>query len=172
LRKRARADCALAVRKIELLLSEFRTRGISMNDVQMMLDQVKAGERLREAERLELLEALDDGTRTASDLAKLLGVSERQIRRDRAKLRERYAKALQDLAIAGELYRQFQITLARMDQAIAQENYQRVRALALRWGVCEGFGKLAIQHQINEIEKVIAELKRLRSQTGVTYAIN
>jgi len=147
------------VRESELLLSEFRTRGISMNDVQMMLDQVKAGQRLRESDRLELLESLDDGTRTASDLAKLLGVTERQIRRDRAKLRERYAKALQDLAIVGELYRQFQITLSRIDQAIEQENYQRVRALAARWGVVEGFGKLAVTYQIGEIEKLIEKIK-------------
>jgi len=130
-----------------------------MNDVQMMLDQVKAGQRLRESDRLELLESLDDGTRTASDLAKLLGVTERQIRRDRAKLRERYAKALQDLAIVGELYRQFQITLSRIDQAIEQENYQRVRALAARWGVVEGFGKLAVTYQIGEIEKLIEKIK-------------
>jgi transposase-like protein len=147
------------VRKIELLLSEFRTRGISMNDVQMMLDQVKAGRRLRESDRLELLESLDNGDYSAAELARLLGVSERQVRRDRAKLRERYAKALRDLAIAGELYRQFEITLARMDQAIAQENYQRVRALALRWGVCEGFGKLAIQYQLDEMARLVEELK-------------
>jgi len=144
-----------------------------MGEVQTILDRVKAGERLRESDRLELLEALDDGTRTAADLAKLLGVTERQIRRDRAKLRERYAQALHDFAIAGELYRQFQITLSRIDQAIEQENYQRVRALAARWGVVEGFGKLAIHYQINEIEKIIEELKKLKSRTwGGSHAIN
>jgi hypothetical protein len=143
-----------------------------MGELETLLERVRAGERLRESERLELLESLDDGTRTAADLAKLLGVSERQVRRDRAKLRERYAKALQDLAIAGELYRQFQITLFRIDQAIEQENYQRVRALAARWGVCEGFGKLAIHYQLGEIEKLIEELKKLKERTGGIHAWN
>jgi transposase-like protein len=129
------------------------------DEIQTMLERVKAGERLREVERLEALESLDSGDYSAAELARLLGVSERQVRRDRAKLRERYAKALRDLAIAGELYRQFEITLARMDQAIAQENYQRVRALALRWGVCEGFGKLAIQYQLDEMARLVEELK-------------
>jgi transposase-like protein len=142
------------------------------DEIQTMLERVKAGERLREVDRLEALESLDSGDYSAAELARLLGVSERQVRRDRAKLRERYAKALRDLAIVGELYRQFEITLARMDQAIAQENYQRVRALALRWGVCEGFAKLAIHHQLGEIEKVIEELKKIRSQTGGAYAFN
>jgi hypothetical protein len=95
-----------------------------------------------------------------------LGVSERQVRRDRAKLRARYAQALRDMAIAGELYRQFEITLARMDQAIAQENYQRVRALALRWGVCESFGRLAINYQLDEMARLIEELKKLKGLTG------
>jgi predicted transcriptional regulator len=143
-----------------------------MSEIRTLLDQVKAGQRLRESDRLELLESLDDGTRTASDLAKLLGVTERQIRRDRAKLRERYAQALHDLAIAGELFREYRATLERIDRAISEGDYQRVRALAARWGVVEGFGKLAIHYQINEIEKVIEELKKIRSQTGVTYAIN
>jgi hypothetical protein len=144
-----------------------------MSEIRTLLDRVKSGQRLREAERLELLEALDSGEHTADQLAAMCGVSARQIRRDRAKLRERYAQALHDLAIAGELYRQFEITLARMDQAIAQENYQRVRALALRWGVVEGFAKLGIHYQINEIEKVIEELKKLKSRTwGGSHAIN
>jgi len=143
-----------------------------MGEVQTILDRVKAGERLRESERLELLESLDDGTRTASDLANLLGVTERQIRRDRAKLRERYAQALHDFAIAGEIFREYRATLERIDRAIADGDYQRVRALAARWGVVEGFGKLAVTYQINEIEKVIEELKKIRSQTGVTYAID
>jgi transcriptional antiterminator len=144
-----------------------------MSEIQTLLDRVKAGQRLRESERLELLESLDDGTRTASDLAKLLGVSERQIRRDRAKLRERYAQALHDLAIAGELFREYRATLERIDRAIFEGDYQKVRALAARWGVCEGFGKLAIQHQINEIEKVIEELKKLKSRTwGGSHALN
>jgi transposase-like protein len=136
------------------------------DEIQTMLERVKAGERLREVDRLEALESLDSGDYSAAELARLLGVSERQVRRDRAKLRERYAKALRDLAIAGELYRQFEITLARMDQAIAQENYQRVRALALRWGVCEGFGKLAIQYQLDEMARLIEELKKLKERTG------
>jgi transcriptional antiterminator len=141
--------------------------------VETILDRVKAGERLRESERLELLESLDDGTRTASDLAQLLGVSERQVRRDRAKLRERYAKALQDLALAGELFREYRATLERIDRAIAEGDYAKVRALAARWGVCEGFGKLAVTYQINEIEKVIEELKKLKSLTwGGSHAVN
>jgi hypothetical protein len=143
-----------------------------MPEIQTMLDRVKAGQRLREAERLELLEALDDGTRTASDLAKLLGVSERQVRRDRAKLRERYAQALHDFAIAGEIFREYRATLERIDRAIAEGDYQRVRALAARWGVVEGFGKLAIHYQINEIEKVIEELKRLKERAGGINAWN
>jgi hypothetical protein len=159
------------VREIELMLAGNRTGGF-MGEVQTILDRVKAGERLRESDRLELLEALDDGTRTAADLAKLLGVTERQIRRDRAKLRARYAQALQDLAIAGEIFREYRATLERIDRAIADGDYQRVRALAARWGVCEGFGKLAVTYQISEIEKVIEELKKIRSQTGVTYAFN
>jgi transposase-like protein len=143
------------------------------DEIQTMVERVKAGERLREGERLEALESLDSGDYSAAELARLLGVSERQVRRDRAKLRERYAKALRDFAIAGELFRQFEITLARMDQAIAQENYQRVRALALRWGVCEGFGKLAIHYQLGEIEKLIEELKKLKSRTwGGSHALN
>jgi predicted transcriptional regulator len=143
-----------------------------MGEVQTILDRVKAGERLRESERLELLESLDDGTRTASDLAKLLGVTERQIRRDRAKLRERYAQALHDLAIAGELFREYRATLERIDRAISEGDYQRVRALAARWGVCEGFGKLAIHYQINEIEKLIEEIKRLKERAGGIHAWN
>jgi hypothetical protein len=137
-----------------------------MSELETILDRVKAGERLKESERLELLEALDDGTRTAAELAELLGVSERQVRRDRAKLRARYAQALRDLAIAGELYRQFEITLARMDQAIAKEDYQRVKALALRWGVCESFGRLAINYQLDEMARLIDELKKLKGLTG------
>jgi hypothetical protein len=144
-----------------------------MSEIRTLLDQVRAGGRLREAERLELLEALDDGTRTAADLAKLLGVTERQIRRDRAKLRERYAQALHDLAIAGELFREYRATLERIDRAISEGDYQRVRALAARWGVCEGFGKLAVTYQLGEIEKVIEELKKLKSATwGGSHAIN
>jgi len=130
-----------------------------MSEIQTMLERVRAGERLREAERLELLEALDSGEYTADQLAAMCGVSERQIRRDRAKLRERYAKALRDLAIAGELYRQFQITLSRIDRAISEGDYQKVRALAARWGVCEGFGKLAIQYQLDEMARLVEELK-------------
>jgi predicted transcriptional regulator len=144
-----------------------------MSEIRTLLDQVKAGQRLRESDRLELLESLDDGTRTASDLAKLLGVTERQIRRDRAKLRERYAQALHDLAIAGELFREYRATLERIDRAISEGDYQRVRALAARWGVCEGFGKLAVTYQLGEIEKVIEELKKLKSATwGGSHAIN
>jgi uncharacterized protein Yka (UPF0111/DUF47 family) len=143
-----------------------------MSEIRTLLDQVKAGQRLRESDRLELLESLDDGTRTASDLAKLLGVTERQIRRDRAKLRERYAQALHDLAIAGELFREYRATLERIDRAISEGDYQRVRALAARWGVCEGFGKLAIHYQINEIEKLIEEIKRLKERAGGIHAWN
>jgi predicted DNA-binding transcriptional regulator YafY len=143
-----------------------------MNEIQAMLNRVKAGQRLRESDRLDLLESLDDGTRTASDLAKLLAVTERQIRRDRAKLRARYAQALQDLAIAGEIFREYRATLERIDRAIADGDYQRVRALAARWGVCEGFGKLAVTYQINEIEKLVEELKKLKARTGGTYAFN
>jgi hypothetical protein len=143
-----------------------------MSEIRTLLDRVKAGQRLREAERLELLEALDSGEYTADQLASMCGVSARQIRRDRAKLRARYAKALRDLAIAGEIFREYRATLERIDRAIAEGDYQRVRALAARWGVVEGFGKLAVTYQVGEIEKVIEELKKIRSQTGVTYAVN
>jgi len=137
-----------------------------MSELETLLERVKAGQRLRESDRLELLESLDDGTRTASDLAKLLAVTERQIRRDRAKLRERYAKALRDLAIAGELFREYRATLERIDRAIFEGDYQKVRALALRWGVVEGFGKLAVTYQLGEIEKLIEEIKKLKERAG------
>jgi len=143
-----------------------------MSEIQTMLDRVRAGERLREAERLELLEALDSGEYTADQLAAMCGVSARQIRRDRAKLRERYAKALRDLAIAGELFREYRATLERIDRAIFEGDYQKVRALALRWGVVEGFGKLAVTYQLGEIEKLVEELKKLKARTGGTYAFN
>jgi hypothetical protein len=143
-----------------------------MSEIQAMLDRVKAGQRLREAERLELLEALDSGEYTADQLAAMCGVSARQIRRDRAKLRERYAKALQDLAIAGELFREYRATLERIDRAIFEGDYAKVRALAARWGVCEGFGKLAIHYQLGEIEKLIEELKKLKERAGGIHAWN
>jgi hypothetical protein len=144
-----------------------------MSEIRTLLDRVKSGGRLREAERLDLLEALDTGEYTADQLAAMCGVSARQIRRDRAKLRERYAKALQDLAIAGELFREYRATLERIDRAIFEGDYAKVRALALRWGVCEGFGKLAIHHQLGEIEKLIEELKKLKSLTwGGSNAVN
>jgi hypothetical protein len=143
-----------------------------MNEIQGMLDRVKAGQRLREAERLDLLEALDTGEYTADQLAAMCGVSTRQIRRDRAKIRERYAKALRDLAIAGELFREYRATLERIDRAIAEGDYAKVRALAARWGVVEGFGKLAVSYQLGEIEKLVEELKKLKARTGGTYAFN
>jgi len=139
------------------------------SEIQSILNRVKAGERLSESDRLEALAALDTGEYSAAQLAELLGVSTRQIHRDRAKLRERYQQALRDLNLVGELYRQFEITLARMDQAIAQENYQRVKALALRWGVCESFARLAYSFQLDEFAKLIERLKSVAGN-GISVA--
>jgi transposase-like protein len=129
------------------------------SDVQSILARARAGERLSESDRLTALEALDTGDYSAAQLAEMLGVSTRQIHRDRARLRERYQQALRDLNLVGELYRQFEITLARMDQAIAKEDYQRVRALALRWGVCESFARLAYNFQLDELARLVERIK-------------
>lgn len=135
-------------------------------EAQALLDQVKANGRLSESDRLALLESLEHaGGYTTAQLSELLGVSERQIRRDRAKLRERYQQALKDLSLVGELYRQFSMTLARMDEAIAEADYQRVRCLALRWGVCESFARIAFNFQLDEIAKLVETVKT-KTQTN------
>lgn len=130
------------------------------SDVQALLDRVKSGGKLSESERLEALDALDRaGAYTATQLSQLLGVTDRQIRRDRAKLRKRYQQALRDLDLVGELYRQFEITIGRIDEAIVENNYQRVRALALRWGVCESFARIAFHFQIDELSRLVETIR-------------
>jgi DNA-binding transcriptional ArsR family regulator len=139
-------------------------------EIQAVLDRVKAGETLSESDRLEALDALErSGEYTAAQLAQLLGVTDRQIRRDRAKLRERYQQAMRDLNVVGELYRQFEITLSRMDQAIADGDYQRVRSLAMRWGVCESFARLAFNFQLDELSKLI---ETMRARANVVANVN
>ncbi len=134
-----------------------------------MLNRVKAGERLKESDRLDALEVLDSGEFTAAELADLLGVSERQIKRDRAKLRARYQQALRDLNLIGELFKQFETTLYRMDQAIVAGDHKRVKSLALRWGVCESFARLAYSFQVEEFSKLVDRIKSVAGN-GISVA--
>lgn len=129
-------------------------------EIQALLDRAKAGERLSESDRLLVIDTLDHlGGYTTAQLSELLGVTDRQIRRDRAKLRERYQQALRDLNLVGELHRQFEITLSRIDQALAEDDHQRVKSLVLRWGVCESFARIAFNFQLDEIAKLVEAVK-------------
>lgn len=142
-------------------------------EIQVFLNRVKAGETLSQSDRLEALDTLDRvGGYTATQIAEMLGVSERQVRRDRAKLRERYQQSLKDLNLVGELHRQFEITLSRMDQAIAESDYQRVRSLALRWGVCESFARIAFNFQIDELSKLIEIVKSKAQVNSNAITVN
>ena len=110
------------------------------DDVRALLERVRDGGKLRKSERIRALESLELlNELTAPQLAQLLGVSTRTIRSDRAELRRRYEQAARDLALVGELYREWRITMSRIDQAIANENWKRVRALVERWGVVTSF---------------------------------
>jgi len=137
-------------------------------ELNVVVERVKNGEQLSESDRLDALELIDLSGRhySARELAQMLGVSERQIHRDRNKLRARYQQALKDLDLLGELHRQFQVTLARMDTAIAEGNDKRVRSLALRWGVCESFARLAIPSQLAELAKLIEEVRAKAGTDG------
>lgn len=126
------------------------------DELKAVLERVQQGSRLSKSERLRALEELEFfNTLSAPQLAKLLGVSVRTVRSDRAELRRRYQDAIKDLNLIGELHRQFQITLGRIDHAIEQGDYKRVRALGQRWAVCEGFIKIAIPYQIDELAGLV-----------------
>ena len=130
------------------------------DQIKQQLDGVRTGTPLRKSDRVELVDILDRQLGfTASQLADALGVSQRQIHRDRAALRRRYQQALKDLDLVGEIHRQFQITLERMDAAIQRDDHSRVRSLAMRWGVCESFTKIGLNFQLDEIARLVEQAK-------------
>lgn len=91
--------------------------------LEALLDRVKRGEKLSTSERLAALEALEErGALSAPALAKLLGVTERCIRKDRARLRKLHAELARRFNILGEAFRQYHITLAMIDSRLNDAN--------------------------------------------------
>jgi len=130
------------------------------DELKAALERVRDGGKLRKSERVEALEHLElYNSISAAQAARLLGVSVRTIRSDRAALRRRYQEALKDADLLGELYRQWRISLERIDMAIEERDYKRVKALAQRWGVCEGFIKIAVPYQLDELAKLVEKAK-------------
>lgn len=102
--------------------------------VEALLEKVKRGEELSTSERLLAVELLEErGALSAPALAKLLGVSERCIRKDRARLRKIHADLARHFNIFGELFRQYRIHLAIIDNRLSDGTLsERERILYLR----------------------------------------
>ncbi|MBI1743886.1 hypothetical protein HYR54_12595 [Candidatus Acetothermia bacterium] len=136
-------------------------------EIQTLLDRVQAGEELHQSDRIEALEYLErTESLNATQLAAMLGVTTRQIARDRARLRARYQQALKDLDLIGELHRQWCITLERMDRAINSGDHPTVKSLSLRWGVCESFAKIGVNFQMDELAQLIERVKAKEATNG------
>ena len=127
--------------------------------VEALLSRAAQGDRLSDTERLLVVDALEVQGLSTQAIAKLLNVSDRTIRRDRQKLRELARLGFLTLDLAGELWRQYRLTLERIDEAIARQDYKAVRALGTRWGVVDSFSKLAIGFQLKEIAQVLEEAR-------------
>lgn len=122
-----------------------------MAELNALLDEVRAGNALHKGDRLFALEELmQTGSYRNDRLAQLLGVTDRQLRRDKTALRQRYQQRMRDYAVVGEMFGQFQATLARIDQAIEAVDYAKVKALTQRWGVVESFCKQALPAQLED----------------------
>jgi hypothetical protein len=141
--------------------------------LETILQKAATGDRLSEVERLWALDALDaEGRHSTHELAKLLSVSDRQIRRDREKLRKLARLEFQSLDLAGEIWRQYRYTLERIDEAIKRQDHKSVRSLALRWGVVDSFAKLAAGLKLGEISSLIEQLKARAVTNGNLDAVS
>ncbi len=138
--------------------------------VEALLKKAAQGKRLPDTERLLVVDALEARGMSTPQIAQLLNVSDRTIRRDRQKLRELARLEFLALDLAGELWRQYRLTLERIDEAIARQDYKAVRALGTRWGVVDSFAKLATGFQLRDIAQVLEEarpkLEELLKKTG------
>jgi len=135
-----------------------------VSELKAILKRVSDGEAASKDDRLFALdELLLQRSATNQQLAQVLGVTERQIRRDKAELRERWQTAIRDKHLIGQLYGEWQATLARMDLAIEAADYKKAKALAGRWSVVEGFARIAITAQLDSIAELIEQLQKVQA---------
>jgi len=126
--------------------------------VEAIVQRARQGVKLSVADRLRVLDALD-GDYTSYELAAMLNVSVRTVRRDRARLRALASREFEILDLAGELWREYRYTLERIDEALRHGDHKAVRSLALRWGVVDSFAKLAVGVKVKELAELLERLK-------------
>jgi len=126
--------------------------------VEAIVQRARQGVKLSVADRLRVLDALD-GDYTSYELAAMLNVSVRTVRRDRARLRALASREFEILDLAGELWREYRYTLERIDEALRRGDHKAVRSLALRWGVVDSFAKLAVGVKVKELAELLERLK-------------
>jgi|GEM_PF-1457255 len=127
--------------------------------IEALLAKASQGQGLSETERLIVVDALEVQGLSTQAIAKLLNVSDRTIRRDRQKLRELARLEFLALDLAGELWRQYRLTLERVDEALARGDHKAVKSLGVRWGIVDSFAKLTTGLQLKEISQVLEEAR-------------
>lgn len=138
---------------------------MSAKSVESILQRAQAGAKLSVTDRLRALDALDT-EHTTREIAALLGVSVRTVRRDRQRLRALARREFENFDIAGEIWREYRYTLERIDEAIRRQDHKAVRSLALRWGVVDSFAKLAAGLKLSEIDDLIEKLREKAAVNG------
>jgi hypothetical protein len=139
--------------------------------VEAIVQRAQRGEKLSVTDRLRVLDALDSD-HTTHELAAMLNVSVRTVRRDRARLRALAAREFESFDLAGELWREYRYTLERIDEAIRRGDHKAVRSLALRWGVVDSFAKLAVGIRVKELAELLERLKARVASNGHLVTTN
>jgi len=137
--------------------------------VEAIVQRARQGVKLSVADRLRVLDALD-GDYTSYELAAMLNVSVRTVRRDRARLRALASREFEILDLAGEIWREYRYTLERIDEALRRGDHKAVRSLALRWGVVDSFAKLAVGVKVKELAELLEKLKARAASNGYLIA--
>lgn len=134
--------------------------GLSVDaELKALLDRVKSGKTLSASDRLRALELLEEeGVLSAAQLAQMLGVSVRQIHRDRANLRKKYQELALSLDLLGEAFRGYTVQMAILNRRLADESLDdRLRLSYLRerrellFGFLDRFAAFRLEDALRKI---------------------
>ena len=134
---------------------------MSVKELKVLAEEKRNGSgKVSKDDRVKLLIEYDPvGDLSAKQLAELFGVSSRQIQYDRQDVKEELAIQAKSEELLGEAYSQYRNTLSRMDQAIEEENWQKVLALKRRFGIVQNYLNFALPYQLEDLADMLSETR-------------